>query len=320
MRRSRRVTAVAAAVALAACGPPLKTTPKVPPGFVRFGPDRDEVRYAERAAAAKRALFQRINRDRKENRVPPVEYDLLAAKVGDEFCADAARGNFAGHWDLAGRPPYLRWALAGGIDFTGENVGSISRVGGDIAEGEIAALLLSAHEQMMAERPPDDGHRRAILDPKWTHVGLGVAWAGGEFRMTEEFVRRVVEWVELPAGPLPAGSSATFRAKLPEDFSIGVIEVAFERHPSPLTRKEINRRGSYSLPTPYRQLYSVLTGPMRYAHGGTGDFTVTRGLIEARIPLPDSPGSCYAVLFGETGASSAGRMLWPVAVARFEVR
>ena len=28
---------------------------------------------------------------------------------------------------------------------------------------------------MMAEKPPDDGHRRAILDPLWTHVGIGVA-------------------------------------------------------------------------------------------------------------------------------------------------
>ena len=44
---------------------------------------------------------------------------------------------------------------------------------------------------MMAEKPPDDGHRQAILDPLWTHVGIGVALEGGEFRMTEEFTRHV---------------------------------------------------------------------------------------------------------------------------------
>jgi uncharacterized protein YkwD len=314
-------TAAVVVALAAACGPLRGPAKTVPPGFVRYGPDRDEVGYAERAPAAKRRLLRRINSDRRATGAPPLEYDLLAGKVGDSFCADAAAGNFSGHWDRAGRPPYLRWALAGGIDFTAENVGSVSRVGGgDIQEGEIGALLLFSHEQMMAERPPDDGHRRVILDPKWTHVGIGVAWAGGEFRMTEEFVRRVAEWIELPAGPLPAGSSATLRAKLPKGWSVGVIEVNFEPHPLPLTRKEVLRRGSYSLPKAYKQLYPLLTGPARYAGGGSGDFTVSHGLVTALIPLPDSPGSCFAVLYAEKGEASAGRTLWPIAVARFEVR
>jgi hypothetical protein len=201
-----------------------------------------------------------------------------------------------------------------------ERAGSLSRAGREIAEGEVAALLLSCHDQMMAERPPDDGHRRAILDPKWTHVGIGVAWAGGEFRMTEEFVRRVAEWVELLAGPLPAGSTGILRAKFPEGWSIGVVEVAYEPPTSRRTREEIQRRSSYALPKAFKHLYPVLPRPMRYAGGGAGDFTMTHGLLEARIPIPDGPGSCYAVLYGEKGRASQGRALWPVAVARFEVR
>lgn len=37
--------------------------------------------------------------------------------------------------------------------------------------------------------PPRDGHRRTILNPDYTHVGIGFAVAGGEFRLTEEFTR-----------------------------------------------------------------------------------------------------------------------------------
>ncbi len=320
MERALRRTAAAALALLASCGAPAGPSVVVPGSFVRYGPKRDDLKYAERAPAAKRALLRRINADREAHGAPPVRYDLLAAKVGDDFCAEAASGNFTGHWDLAGRPPYLRWALAGGVDFTAENVGSFSRAGRDIAASEIEGLLLDVHREMMTERPPADGHRRAILDPKWTHVGIGVAWTGGEFRMTEEFVRRVAEWVEIPAGPLPAGSAAPFRTKLPDGWTAGALEISFEAHPSPLTRREISRRSAYELPRAFEVLYPALRPPLRYANGRTGDFPVRDGQIEAKIPLSKGRGSYYAVLFGEKGPVGPARSLWPLVVARFEAR
>jgi uncharacterized protein YkwD len=315
-----RAAAAAAALVAVACGGARDRARTVTAGFVRYGEDRGRIGYAEREAAAKKKLFRRINADRAAYGAPPVEYDLLAAKVGDVFCLDAARGNFVGHWDLAGRPPYLRWALAGGVDFHGQNAGSVSRKGLDIVPGEIAALLLESHERMMEERPPDDGHRRAILDPKWTHVGIGVAWERGEFRMTEEFVRRVAEWVEVPAGPVAAGSGAPFRAKLPSGWSAGVIEVAFEGAPAPMTREEILRRDRYGLPPAFQTLLPVLPPRVRYEGGGTGEFPVSGGRIEARIPLSKGPGSYYVLLFAEKGSPSPGRKLTPVVAARIEAR
>ncbi len=171
--------------------------------------------YAERVPAAKAELLRVINRERAEHGAPPLAYDLLGAKVGDEFCDRAARDRTTGHWDLEGRAPYLRWALAGGIDHHAQNFAAESRTGFEFTESP-AELLLRMHAAFMAEKPPNDGHRRTILDPIWTHVGIGFALVGGELRMTEEYSRRVLEWAELPAGPVRAGGGRPARAEAPE--------------------------------------------------------------------------------------------------------
>ncbi len=323
MRKPRRTRVAVAGLVLmaAACGaPPPAPAPEVPVGVARYGADRDEVRYEERAALAKRRLLRRLNADRAASGAPPLAYDLLAAKVGDDFCLDAVRGGFVGHWDPAGRPPYLRWALAGGVDFHAENVGSVSRKGWNVAEGEIAALLLDLHERMMAERPPDDGHRRALLDPAWTHVGIGVASAGGELRMSEEFVRRVAEWVEIPSRTLPSGTDAVVRAQLPQGWSIGSLTVVFDPPPAPLSAGEIDRRGGYGFPGPFVTLRPALPPRLHYTDGSAGDFSVVDGRVEARIPLSKGPGSYYVLLYAEPGPSTPGRRLAPVLAPRITAR
>ncbi len=37
----------------------------------------------------------------------------------------------------------------------------------------VKELIISAHMAMYNERPPNDGHRKNILNPWHTHVGLG---------------------------------------------------------------------------------------------------------------------------------------------------
>lgn len=194
---------------LASCRP--MRAPSAPPVYptdvVRHGPDRLAIPYDDPQRTAKGVLFARINRDRAEAGVPPVAYEPRAALVGDLFCLDAAMTGSVGHWDLQGRAPYLRWALAGGLDFHSQNAASYSFSSGSV-DRPVKDLLIEAHETMMAERPPKDGHRRTILDPTSTHVGIGVAVVGGEFRMTEEFTSVAFEWIEVPAKPLRAGEWA----------------------------------------------------------------------------------------------------------------
>jgi uncharacterized protein YkwD len=276
---------------------------------VRLGADRDAIAYREPYAKEKARLLGRINEERRLAGVPPIAYDLRAAKVGDDFCADQAATRATGHWDTSGRPPHLRWALEGGVDYEAENFYSRSRYGYPLKE-DVGALLLAAHESFMSERPPANGHRETILDPLFTHVGIGAARLEGEFRMSEEFVRRVAEWVELPAGPLPVGSRARVAMKVRVPFRVGIVEVAWEAPPRRLSTGEIARRAAYSYPPAVHTFRPLLSGGMTWEGGGRGDFaTSPDGRIELSVPLDHGPGHYYVIAY--VGQSVTQRRLSP---------
>lgn len=268
--------------------------------------------YVERVPEAKAELLRVINEERRTHGAAPLAYDLLGAKVGDAFCEDAARNRTSGHWDLAGRAPYLRWALAGGIDHHAQNFAAESRTGFGFTEPP-AELLKNMHAAFMEETPPDDGHRRTVLDPIWTHVGIGWALVGGELRMTEEYSRRVLEWAELPAGTVRAGKGALVALKLPQGWNVGAIEVAWEPYPKPMSRVEIAARGSYGLPRSWRTLRPYPPAGTRWESGEPGDFRLTSGgRLELKVPLDRGPGHYYLVVFGAQGITY-GKPLFPIA-------
>jgi hypothetical protein len=283
--------------------------------MARYGPDRASPPYAERARDAKAALLARINADRAAAGLAPVAYDLVAAKAGDAFCLDAARTGVMGHWDLAGRAPYDRFADAGGVDWNGENFSGTSRTGPPFRADELTGLLLEAHGRMMAERPPDDGHRRAILDPDWTHVGIGAFLEGGEFRMTEEFTRHAAVWVEAPAGDVRAGRTVPVNVQLPKGWSLAAVEVAHERFPRPMTAREIVRRASYALPPASQRLLPRVAPPFRYADGSSGDVGVSNGLVRAKVALLSGRGSYWVLVYAGPG-SVEGKALGPITAIR----
>ncbi|HEX7529246.1 MAG TPA: hypothetical protein VF425_09060 [Thermoanaerobaculia bacterium] len=309
----------AAALLAAACASVPIGHPDSPVPLVRRGGNAAAGTYAERFPEAKSRLFDRLNRERRAAGATPVAYDLLGASVGDAFCLDAAMSRTSGHWDSAGRPPYLRWALAGGVDYHSENFSSLTRTGSEVEGSEVSRLLLDAHGQMMAERPPNDGHRRTVLDPEWTHVGIGAAVAGGEFRMVEEYSRRVVEWVDVPLSPVPARARAPFAVKLPPGWTLVALEVGFEPAPRPMSREEIRRRGSYAYPAASQRLLARAPTNNQYPDGSRGEVDLVRGVARADIPLLSGPGDYYVFVFATPG-SVEGRPLSPLTAALIQGR
>ena len=286
-----------------------------PVAVVRRGPGRARIAYAEHASRAKAALLARINADRAAAGVDPLAYDLVAAKAGDAFCLDAAKTGVMGHFDLSGRAPYDRFADAGGVDWNGENFSGTTRRGEPFRPDELVGILLDAHHRMMAEKAPNDGHRRTILDLGWTHVGIGVALEGGEFRMTEEFTRHAMEWIELPAGPVREGRSAPFAARLPTGWNLAALEIAYEPFPRKMAAKEIRRRASYAFPPTSLRLLPRLSPTFRYADGTTGDLVVSDGVVHARVPLTSGPGSYWVLVYAGEG-DVKDRTLTPATAAR----
>ncbi|MFI5120163.1 MAG: CAP domain-containing protein [Thermoanaerobaculia bacterium] len=309
----------AAALFAAACASAPLFSSGTPVPVLRRGADRAAPSYVERFPEAKARLLARLNEERRAAGAPPVAYDLLAARVGDAFCLDTARTRSSGHWDTAGRPPYLRWGLAGGVDYHAENVGSLTRTGASVEEAEVPALLLDRHAQMMAEVPPHDGHRRTVLAPEWTHVGIGAAVVGGEFRMAEEFSKHVVEWVEVPAEPLPAGARAPFATKLPAGWVLASIEVGFEAPAGPMSPEEIARRRSYAYPGASQSLLARAPANTQYPDGSRGEIDLVRGVVRADIPLLSGAGNYYVFVYAARG-SVAGRTLSPLTSALIQAR
>jgi hypothetical protein len=188
-----------------------------------------------------------------------------------------------------------------------------------VEEAEVLRLLLDAHAHMMAEVPPHDGHRRAVLDPTWTHVGFGAAVDGGEFRMVEEFSRHVAEWVEVPSAPLPAGRRAPFGVKLPRGWVLASIDVGFEVPAHPLSREETRRRGVYAYPSASQHFPVRAPTNTQYPDGSRGEVSLVRGVARIDIPLLSGPGNYYVFVFASPG-SVEGRTLSPLTAALIQAR
>jgi hypothetical protein len=102
----------------------------------------------------------------------------------------------------------------------------------------------------MDETPPQDGHRRTILDPDATHVGIGYASANGRFQMSQEFLTRTLERLSL----VRRDSSRVvlrFEGKPVPGSRLQFVTIAREPSPTPLTREEASSRTSYSYPSPW---------------------------------------------------------------------
>jgi uncharacterized protein YkwD len=289
----------------------------------RVGVERIGVAYDDPNAAAKAVLLERINHDRAQAGAPPLVLEPRASKVGDLFCADQTGSGAVGHFDVAGRAPYLRWALGGGVDYQMENAGALSSSSGSFSES-LEKLLLRCHDRMMAERPPADGHRQLILDPMFTHIGIGLSIKGGEFRMTEEFVRVAFDWLAVPTTPLRVKARAYFGGKPQPGFRVGGVEVRFEPPPRPLSLLEIAARDGYACPSVVRTLRpnpaqgtSDIAAGSSELSGGSGRFqvgagtawdfeTAQDGSFELSFKLDQGPGSYVVVAYvrpsGPSGA------------------
>jgi len=299
-RRRGAVCAVALALAapwLSGCGATLDSPvpPDAPWNLVRYGPERTRLNYHDRWADEKLTLLERMNRDREAHGAPPLEYEPRAALVGDRYCLEMALARSTGHWDPTGRAPYVRWGLAGGVDYHSQNAVAFSH---DAASDDQPLLdrLLEAHASMMAEQPPHDGHRRLILDPTMTHVGIGAAAVGGQFRMSQEFTRVLLEWVEVPDRPLHAGSIAALAAQPLPGWRVAEVEVRWEPPLPEAATGVVHRSGGYGYPEVVRRLSPEPPRGTAHVGGAEPGFPVgDDGRFTLRFELNQGPGYYFVV-------------------------
>jgi len=265
----------------------------------------DETRFTLR-----HEMLRIINHDRAAHGLAPVDLDAEASNLADSYCRQQIRNGTTGHFTIDGESPYMRYSFAGGNDGISENAAAWS-ASYTFTDRALYEMIRRSQEAMMAEKPPHDGHRRTILDPYATHVGIGLAWEKGEFRMTQEFVRRYLEW----SRPLPRGAGLyeeiTGIAKPRAGYEVEAISVHHEPIPRSLAPAVANLIDTYRLPDARREYLPRLrsftrrtgTGSIevireQYSDGRSGDFTVNKdGSFRFAVPFADGPGVYTVVVW-----------------------
>lgn len=129
-------------------------------------------------------MWRLINRDRAspsceeetKGRARPLLWDDRLAAVAREHSEEMARHGFFSHTGVDGSLPYMRVSRAG-IQWseTGENIAMYPDV-------------IRAEAEFMDEPKFQPNHRGNILNPNFTHVGVGIARGrDGLLYITQEF-------------------------------------------------------------------------------------------------------------------------------------
>lgn len=127
-----------------------------------------------------------INQSREEHDLPPVGFDEELTEMSQVHAQDTAV-HFDDTSDSSRRSSYLAHDSSDGRTFSGrvqdrnfpglqaagENAGFRYRGPIDELQQMIRESAELIHDGMMAEVPPDDGHRETILGD-YTHVGVGI--------------------------------------------------------------------------------------------------------------------------------------------------
>ena len=263
-------------------------------GFPRDGEPADPVSGA---------LFARINRDRRDHGLGAVFWDEKAAAVARATTRRQIEEQTTGHFLLDGFPPYARLSAGGDFGMGAENVAAFMSDAGRLHD-TAQRLALRAEEEMMKETPPHDLHRRTILDPNATHVGVGWALEGGDLRVDEEFTARGYSRLRLlRAGR--AGASVRVDGRALPGRAIQYVAVARQPVPEAMTRREANDRDSYRYPE--AQLLLLPSSTHGRAVGIPSVPSIDTGFSgDFSFPFtPDGPGLWTFILYFREKGSAA---------------
>ena len=247
-------------------------------------------------ATLREHVLRLINRDRALYKLPPVQLDEQVSAIGDAYCLAQIRNGTTGHYTTDGLPPYARYSLGGGNDAVSENAAAWSATY-TFSDRALYEMAGRSQDAMMAEMPPDDGHKRTMLDPHATHVGIGLAWERGEFRLVQEFVRRYVDWTrELPR-TARIDETVMFGGKPRRGVAVEGITVHHEPLPQPITATTASAISTYSLPLKRRE-YAPRFRAQGISLARRGDFTLRGdGSFNFTVPFQDGPGLYTVVVW-----------------------
>ena len=198
-----------------------------------------------------RIVVDLINEARRKAGLPLVTWDETAAKSARQHVSSEANNGYISHWGLDGEKPQRRYTLADGLDAVDENESVTLWLDGGfkgVSQEQLNAIVAEHQSAMVNELPPNDGHRKNILDPH--HTGVGVAIVVGKYgvAMAQEFTNHYSVMTPLPQTGTP-GSTVTLKGRIYKGYQIKGIYGVWEPISQPMTREQLLQTHSYSDPS-----------------------------------------------------------------------
>jgi uncharacterized protein YkwD len=143
----------------------------------------------ETAAAAQ--VLAVINQARAAQNIAPLQTSTGLESSSRAHNQTMSSGCGLQH-ECPGEPQIGDREIAAGVHWTtyGENIGT----GGPLAHttADLTSMAVGLTKSMLAEQPPNDGHRRNILNPDFHHIGIKVLHdSSGNLWMTQDFSDRL---------------------------------------------------------------------------------------------------------------------------------
>lgn len=212
-------------------------------------------------AEARRYMVTLVNRDRATQGLGPVELDEGApTAAGQAHAEDMARLGYLGHWGSDGSVPEQRYTEAGGGDMVMENALCFTDEAKRTLDGKPLIdpkQIERAESLFFDEVPPNDGHRKNILKPMHTKVGIGVAQpieTAKEIAVpcfAQEFTDNYGTYASLPKRA-KVGATLHIEGTLAANAKPTGVGLARATSPKPISTAELNKRRSYPVPKPYQ--------------------------------------------------------------------
>ena len=241
-------------------------------------------------------LLNLLNDERAAAGLNRLQLDDLASKVATDHANDMIRGQFLSHWGSDGRNAYHRYSFAGGIDALQENVGLAENIQ-SLAPNSVHRDFLDIHQDMFSEVPPDDGHRRTILDAHHSHVGFGLAFQGHNLRLDELYLARYLRIDPFPGRAKPKSTVVLTGKLLNARHFLYEVYVFSEPLPAPPDLSWLRTPRHLSLPDQHIILRPKTPPGTYYIDGGLGDYDWGGGKFRVPVKLSQDVAGIYTVLF-----------------------
>ncbi len=249
-------------------------------------------------------LLAVINRDRAEHDLDPVQLDQTASRAAERHVRDMTIHGFTGHWGTDGSVPEQRYTEAGGVHMVQENAACFF-------DGELRELdpqpvfnaddVAKIQKAFMDEVPPNDGHRRNILKPWHTHVGLAVAKPAGipQACLVQEFIDAYGEYEALPA-KAKVGKMVRVAGSVKPPVTFGAIGVGRIEAAKSIPVSKLLETGSYPIPDP-----QILYAPEGYETPKPVKVDGNQFEIEVPLSVQNQPGRYEVSVWGKYPGAEA---------------